>query len=278
MNVLVISDLHIDYNEYILDNKIEFGFEKNLNEFDLILVAGDISGDVVHTSLFLDRLKQKISENTVVACVCGNHLGYNKINNGYENTKDNAILTLQQNYNDKPVYFLENSYLEIDNYIIIGCCLYTDFTLYNRQDLSKQVAEYCINDFRNVQIMDYDLGIIRYVNSDDYIKWHRNSIYFIENICKKFKDKKIILLTHFLVTPQSISEKYVNNSLNPFYCTNLEWLLEKYENIELVVSGHSHEPTDITIGKTRVVLEPYGYCTREQNILPQDWYGKTIII
>lgn len=276
MKTLIVSDLHYDYNSHNLGIDFEYGFENKLNEVDLVLIAGDISGDFVRTSLFLDKLKQKITGNTIVACVSGNHLGYNRIKSGYDNTKENAIFTLRQVYNEKPVYFLENHVLELGEYAIIGCCLYTDFKLYNNQELSKQTAEYYINDFNYVQIMDYDLGIIRYVNSDDYIKWHKHSVDFIEQACQKYKDKKIILLTHFLVTPQSISKKYVNNNLNPFYCTNLEWLFDKYDNIELVVSGHSHEPSDIKIGNTRIILEPYGYFLREQDILPEEWFGKII--
>ena len=276
MKILIVSDLHYDYNLHSLGIEFEYDFENKLNEVDLVLIAGDISGDFTRTSLFLDRLRKKITGNTMIACVSGNHLGYNRIKKGYENTKENAIFTLRQVYNEKPVYFLENDALELGEYIIIGCCLYTDFKLYNTQDFSKQIAEYYINDFNYVQTMDYDLGMIRYVNGDDYIKWHNRSIDFIEQACQKYKDKKIILLTHFLVTPKSISKKYVDNNLNPFYCTNLEWLFDKYENIELVVSGHSHEPSDIKIGNTRIVLEPYGYFLREQATPPEEWSGKII--
>ena len=276
MKVLIISDLHYDYNSHSLGIEFEYGFENKLNEVDLVLIAGDTTGDFEQTSLFFNRLKQKINSNTVIACVGGNHLGYNRIKNGYENTKENAIFTLKQNFNSEPIYFLENSVLEVGEYVVVGACLYTDFKLYNTQDFSKQISEYYINDFNYVQTMDYDLGIIRYVNSDDYIKWHKHSVDFIEQTCQKYKDKKIILLTHFLVTPKSISKKYIDNSLNPFYCTNLEWLFDKYENIELVVSGHSHESSDIKIGNTRIILEPYGYFLREQYTPPEEWFGKII--
>lgn len=278
MKVLIVSDLHYDYNSSRLGIDFEYGFEDKLNEVDLVLIAGDITGDYIKTGLFLERLKEKLSENTVVACVSGNHLGYNRVSHGYENTKENAILTLRQTYDKKPIYFLENDVVELDDFVIIGCCLYTNFALYNRPDSSKQLAEYYINDFNYVQTMDYDLGIIRYVNSDDYIKWHNKSVKFIEEMCQKYKDKKIILLTHFLLTPQSISKKYVNNSLNPFYCTNLEWLFEKYPNIKLVTSGHSHENSDIKINNTRVVLEPYGYFLHEQCTPPEEWEGKVLEI
>lgn len=276
MKVLIVSDLHYDYNSQSLGIDFEYGFENKINDVDLVLIAGDTSGDFVRTSLFLDRLKQKVTGNTIIACISGNHLGYNRVKNGYENTKENAIFTLRQVYNNKPVYFLENHVLELGEYVVIGCCLYTDFKLYNTQELSKQISEQYINDFRYVQTMDYDYGLIRYINTEDYVNWHKRSVDFIEQACEKYKDKKIILLTHFLTTPQSISKKYIDNILNPFYCTNLEYLLEKHENIKLVVSGHSHEPSDINIGKTRVVLEPYGYFLREQDIPPEEWFGKII--
>lgn len=278
MKINIVSDLHYGYNSSVCGGSVTYGFEDKINDYDLVLIAGDTGEDYVTESLFLGRLQGKISGNTKVCVVAGNHLGYNKVNQGnYENTKEHALLTLRQIYNDK-VYFLENDILELDNYVVIGCCLYTDFTLNDNDYQDGYKAEYYINDFKYVKTMDYDQSYIRNVTFNDYIKWHKKSVDFIEQACEKYQDKKIILLTHFLVTPKSISEKYVGDDLNSFYCTDLEWLLKKHKNIVLVVSGHSHEPSDTFVGNTRVVLEPYGYCGVEQNLLPSAYYGKEIIL
>ena len=48
------------------------------------------------------------------------------------------------------------------------------------------------------------------------------------------EDKKIVLVTHFGMSPKSISPKYFSSQLNSFYTSNLEWLLKKHTNIKLV--------------------------------------------
>ena len=278
MKILIISDLHCGYNSSICGGSVEYGFENKINDYDLVLIAGDTGEDYITESLYLNRLRNKITGNTKICVVAGNHLGYNKVNLGnYENTKEHALLTLRQVYNDE-IYYLENNTLELNDLVVVGCCLYTDFSLNNDEIRDKYKAEYYINDFKYVKTMDYDESYIRNVTSEDYIKWHKRSVDFIQQACKKYKDKKIILLTHFLVTPKSISEKYVGNELNSFYCTDLEWLLKENKNIVLVVSGHSHEPSDVFVGDTRVILEPYGYCGVEQKLQPSEYYGKEIIL
>ena len=278
MKTLIVSDLHWDYNSNKLGMIVDYGFEQNINDYDLVLIAGDIAGNYTLESMYLSKLKNKITGDTKVCVVSGNHLGYERVKSGFENTKEHALLTLRKVYNDKPIYYMENDILEIDDYVVIGCCLYTDFTLNNNQIGDQRKSELYINDFRYVQTIDYDNSLIRNVMSEDYIKWHKRSVDFIQKACEKYKNKKIILLTHFLVTPKSISEKYVGDDLNAFYCTDLEWLLKENKNIILVASGHSHEKSDTNVGDTRVVLEPYGYFMHGQHLLPEEYNGKEVIL
>lgn len=281
MKILIISDLHIDYNETSLDKEISFGFESKLGEVDIVLIAGDIGGDYIVESKYLSKLEAIINEKnykTVVLTVGGNHLGYNYLNGAYTRTKENANQMLRQVYQGDSIYFLENDIAIKGDYVFFGCCLYTDFSLYNNPEKSKSIAEYYINDFKNVKTFDYDLGVVRNVTSDDYIKWHKRSVEMIKEACNKFKDKKIVLLTHFLVTPKSINKKYVDNILNPFYCTNLENLILENQNIKLIACGHSHANSECNIGNTKIILEPYGYYGYEQKLKPEDYFGRIIEI
>lgn len=280
MKTLILSDLHYDYNSYKLDSDIIYGFENEINNTDLVLIAGDIGGSSEVEQKILDRLQSKITGNTKVCVVCGNHLGYDKFSttSAFKNIKENQLLDLRTKYAKDNIFYLENDFVDLGRYAVIGCCLYTDFSLHGIKYSSKRDAGMMMNDFRYVLTMDCNNGVIRNVIPDDYEKWFNNSVEYIKKMCKRFENKKIILLTHFLVTPQSISPKYITNELNPFYCTNLEQLLLDNPNIVLVASGHSHEPSDIQVGDTRVILEPYGYYGREQQLLPQGYYGKVVEI
>ena len=59
ITIRVISDLHIDINsrDGVLPH---FGFEDNINDTDLVLIAGDISGHYKTTALFLEKLADKL--------------------------------------------------------------------------------------------------------------------------------------------------------------------------------------------------------------------------
>lgn len=278
MKIRIVSDLHFDYNIHTIGKDFEYGFERNLKDTDLLLIAGDTGSNDEIEAFYLKRLGKKL-KNTIVACVAGNHLGYNTPKNFVGTSYiEHMRLNLRRRFCDKPIYYLENEYFQLQDYIIAGCTLYTDFSLYKNPEKDGQVAMSYINDFRYVHTIDYEEGLIKPVHYTDYIKWHKKSIEFIEKLCEKFPNKKIILLTHFLVTPKSISKKYVDNILNPFYCTDLENLILKYPNIKLVASGHSHEKNISKIGDTPIILSPYGYFGRETQMHPSKYFGKIVDI
>lgn len=279
IKIRVISDLHIDVNTNLLQSIPVFGFEDELDTTDLLLIAGDISGSKQVTDYYLSRLQSKNTTCNIV-CVGGNHLGYDRLDSDtLGNTKECINIYLRDKYKTAPVYFLENNYITIFNeYIIIGCTLYSNFNLYNNIELAKNNAEYNINDFRYVTTYDTECDCIRPVTSDDYISWFNKSLQYISDVCKKHNDKKIIVLTHFAPSIQSINSKYVGNILNPYYCTNLDDFIKENTNIKLWVHGHVHGVFDYNIGNTRIVCEPYGYYGREQFMLPKNYYGKVLCL
>lgn len=278
MNIKIVSDLHYDYNSYVFDTSVHYGFEDDLQDTDLLLICGDTGSNHEIETNYLNRLKKKLS-NTIVACVAGNHLGYEKPLNYIGATPVETMrLELRKQFCDKPIYYLENEYFSLGDYIVAGCTLYTDFSLYGNSDKSGNNAIYSINDFRTVFTINYDEGLIRNVHYTDYIKWHNKSKEFIEQLCNKFQDKKIILLTHFLVTPKSLNVKYTGDITNPYYCTDLEKFISQFDNIKLIACGHSHGSNRSYIGDIPVILEPYGYYDRDHQILPENYFGYDIVL
>lgn len=278
MNIKIVSDLHYDYNSYVFDTSVHYGFEEDLQDTDLLLICGDTGSNHQIEINYLNRLKNKLS-NTIVACVAGNHLGYEKPLKYIGVTPIETMrLELRKQFCDKPIYYLENEYFSLGNYIVAGCTLYTDFSLYGTPDKSGDTAMYNINDFRTVFTINYNEGLIRNVHYTDYIKWHNKSKEFIEKLCNKFQNKKIILLTHFLVTPKSLNVKYTGNITNPYYCTDLENFISQFDNIKLIACGHSHSSSRSYIGDIPVILEPYGYYDINHQILPENYFGYDIML
>lgn len=243
----VISDLHVDINK-IFQREMQF----DPNAF--YLIAGDISGDRFQTTEFL------VSKDIKGVFVEGNHFGYNwTTTSEEEDTKTLSNMYLKRTFGkDFQLVFLENDCVELGEYVIVGCTLYTDFNLFHNAPVHSWVAMEGMNDFRYVTVMDED-GTVRKVNADDYIKWFKKSVDYIDAVCEKYKDKKIIVLTHHTPSIKSISKEYVSDKLTPAYASELDQFILDRPQIKLWACGHCHHICTYNIGETKVVMNPFGY-------------------
>ena len=282
MKILVVSDLHVDINKCNY-----FGFMDKLDNVDLVLIAGDISGGYHSESVFLNKLKQLDKSFVVVA---GNHLGYdyNKIiaknvwGDVLVGTKDWSIQYLKKQCSN----YLENEYIKMGDKIIFGATMYTDYKLYGNKSLNicKNTSERWLNDFRYVHTYDKKENIIRPITADDYINRFK---LFKRKLNKMLKEttEDVIIVTHFAPSVKSISEKYLNQRptltnpgyyLNAVYASNLEKFIKDNPRIKLWAHGHVHDCFDYYIGDCRVVCHPYGYHGYEQSLKPEEYYGLTL--
>ena len=282
MKARLVSDLHIDVNR---DGN--FGFRHK--ECDVLFIAGDIAGDYRREEKFLNGLATDLT--CPIFVVAGNHLGYDYYKNqaleGLWEIKPNpldgekqwSINHIKKNVPEN-VHYLDNDYVELENYIVFGGCMYSDYKLYPNEDLSKRSGEMYLNDFRYVRIHDKKLNVVRPINTDDYQNLHKKFVQKLKK-CIKETDKDIIVLTHFAPSIQSISDKYLDQGnvyLNASYASNMEDFILQNERIKYWHHGHVHDSFDYMIGQCRVICSPYGYSGREQKISPKKWYGKEIEI
>ena len=242
----VISDLHVDINRSLV---ADMKFDKNA----FYLIAGDISGDRIKTMNFLQ------SKDIQGVFVEGNHLGYNEVTGGMLDSKEKSNLFLAERFPlDNKMRFLENNYVVINDIVIVGCTLYTDFTLFHNQPLHAEIARTSMNDFRYVKTIDNN-GKLRTVNPNDYINWFNNSINYIKDICEKFKNSKIVVVTHFVPSIKGIENMYKHDLVTPAYATSLDQFILDRPNIKLWVNGHTHHQCEYSIGDTKVICNPFGY-------------------
>ena len=274
MIVKVVSDLHIDINNTILSVN-QFGFMNELlnNKIDVLLIAGDTSGTYCLTNKYMAGLREFVKQNnlkTKVFFITGNHEPYNY--DLEDKTIQEINSELDINFIDEPVKFLHNTHIVLGDYVIFGGTLYTDFNLKEDVSFGEMMASRYINDFRYCAVKDKD-GIFRAIKPRDYRTWFDNCITELKLVCEKYNDKNIIVFTHFGNSEKSIAQNYVDSYVNSFYASNLEGFIEKYNNICLWAHGHVHNSFDYNIGNTRVVVSPYGYYGREQELLPEDYFG-----
>lgn len=253
MKLRIISDIHCDISTYQKTN-LKF------NDDDFVICCGDVSGDRFSTEKWV---KDHIIRGIVIG---GNHLGYNHPSCNKEDSLNLSIKYLQNAF-DKPVYFLENQSLIVDDTCFIACILFTDFNLYGNPIGCKFIAHKSLNDFRYVKL--YKNSKMRTISADDQLAFHKKSIEFIEQTCKKNNNKKIVIITHHAPSYTSIPNEYKNDLLSAAYASNLEYLLERYSNIKLWCHGHIHSSVDYKINNTRIIANPLGYGNENPYFKPE---------
>lgn len=262
MHFKVVSDLHVDINRQY---QKQMKFDPNA----FYLIAGDISGDRIQTTDFL------ISKDIKGVFVEGNHFGYNATSNEELDTKEKSNEVLRKVFEpDFQLEFLENNTKVVDDYVIVGCTLYTDFNLFGNVPLYSSIALRGMNDFRYVMTLDEKYGRRR-VNANDYIDWHKKSIAYIDSVCQLYSNKKIIVVTHHAPSIESISREYVQDLLTPAYASNLEQFIFDRPNIKLWCHGHVHHITQYNIGEAKIVCNPFGYYN-ENNMNLDEYLGVDI--
>ena len=242
MKLRIISDIHIDINK---DKNYQFDFGD-----DFIVACGDISGDRFTTE---EWIKANITNGVFVE---GNHLGYNGVTSDSDDTKEYSIKYLKNKFKNGHVRFLENNIYIVEDIVFVGCALYSDFSLYDNPVYCSRLAWKSMNDFRYIKVKDKD--IVRTLDPMDTIKWHKKSVNFINKTCKTYSNKKIVVVTHYAPSIESISEEYKDDMLSAAFASNLEWVMQENDNLVLWCHGHVHTDVDYIKYGTRVVCCPLG--------------------
>lgn len=248
MKIRILSDIHNDVN---------YKYPFRLADVDkFTIVAGDISGSVNDTIKWVnDNMRNGI-------IIGGNHSGYSESKKSLQEIDRELADYYKLSDN---VSYLQNAYKIIDDIVFIGATLWTDFKLYGEnfqiwdmQNAIKYMNDYKYNHYENDEM-------IRLLRPEDTLNMFNKSFEFIKNTVEKFKDKKIIVITHHAPSIKSIHSKYLNGYANACYASNLEQFILDNPNIKLWVHGHVHNNFDYMIGDTRVICNPRGYEMYQEN-------------
>lgn len=257
MKIRILSDLHLDIN-------------KN-HPFSLIdtetftILCGDISGNPQQT---IEWINNNIKQGVFVE---GNHIGYDS-----QHSIQYIENLLASRYpTTAPIAYLKNSYKIVDDIVFVGGILWTDFRLYGNavQPLAEFYALQLMNDFRynytnTNHIKDetennFEKLVakewIRKLRPGDTEKMFASTLKCIDTVCRKFPNKKIVVVTHHAPSSKSIPEIYLTDKSTPAFASNLEQFILDHPNIKLWCHGHIHSACDYPIGNCRVICNPRGY-------------------
>ena len=250
MNIWVWSDLHLE-QQYV-----EFPLAAPA-QADVILCAGDWT-----TADQLEGQMRSIIQryNLPIIFVAGNHEYQGKLSFEASRLAMLAIAEKSVHWSQR-VYVLDNECLLYRDIVFIGSTLWTDF-LYQLTDLAElpwrvKEAESLIRDFTAIRMADGEN-----FSPSLMLQQHRIASRFIHESCQHFIDKRKVVISHHIPHEAASAEVYQTSASNYLYASGasaFENLMHSSAAPHLWVCGHTHQATDIQIGKTRIISNPFGY-------------------
>ncbi len=240
MRVLVISDLHLEFDHFDLPNDLRF---------DVAIFAGDIWRPISNSIRWLTVQRDGPLQGKPIIVVPGNHEFY-----GCELAASRA--EGRELADGAGIHLLDPGTVTIDGVRFVGATLWTDYDLYGRSDASRRVAARAMNDHKRILLAEN--GQIRRFTPDDALALHVADRAFIEATLSQPFVGPTVVITHHAPHPGSIPPQYRGDPLTPAFTSDLSSLITRYRP-DIWIHGHDHYQHDYVVGSTRVVANPAGY-------------------
>lgn len=238
MKLYILSDLHLEFST----------FEPFEIDADVVVLAGDIgkraSGIFWARSAFPDK---------EIVYVPGNHEFY-----GAQRLE--VLADMRMAAQENGVHLLDNDTVVIDSRSkqggvrFLGCTLWTDFLLFgdDMKDQSMMKGQRGLNDFRLIHEGNERFSPARSV------ELHEQSLAWMKGILDTPFDGKTVVVTHHLLSAQSVAERFKDSMLTACFASELIYLFGK---MDLWIHGHTHDNMDYKAKGTRVICNPREYVT-----------------
>ena len=246
MKIQIVSDLHLEFGHIRLPR----------NDRDLLILAGDI-----HVGKNAREFIEKQLTLSPVIYIMGNHEFYQH--------KYEEILRYWKNLSREGLYFLHDQEAIIpgfENIRFLGATLWTDFSNGNPKWLEYVQGQ--MSDFDVIQYYDHIL------TPKDTVHFFTNSLKWLTKKLSEPKwqlspnnsesERKTVVVTHHMPSFKSVAWKYQGNPLNYAFTSDLDSFIEESQP-NLWIHGHTHDSFDYMMGQTRILCNPRGYCTFEEN-------------
>ncbi|MDX2054512.1 MAG: metallophosphoesterase [Polyangiaceae bacterium] len=229
MKIRIASDLHFEFQK---DNGSELARELAAGEFDVLVIAGDLSSCAGLKEALLS-VCEAVAPRSVVY-VLGNHEAYGGT---WALARERVRRAAKIAKNLVP---LEQSIATLHGHRFIGC------TLWYPHSGKREPLDQHLGDFS-------EIGDIRQWLPDTATD---SALFLAENV-----RPGDIVVTHHLPHRRSIAPQFVGSALNAYFLHDVSQTVEQ-GGAALWIHGHTHSSCDYTAGNTRVVCNPFGYARR----------------
>jgi predicted phosphodiesterase len=159
------------------------------------------------------------------------------------------------------LHVLDDAVIELDGVRFVGGTLWTDFMMGLKDDEDfvwrMETAPSQLADFSRIR-----LGVGRRLSPGDMLGLHRSTRGFVERQLAIPSDGKTVVVTHHMPHPDCTPAAYRDRETNYLFACGkeaFEYLLNSDAAPSLWICGHTHHPSDVQIGRTRIVCNPMGY-------------------
>jgi len=237
------SDIHIEHQSSMYNNEKLFWVEPiNYTNLDIdieegtsvtiknnLILAGDIGSP--NSKLYWNFLRDVSQKFDRVFLIAGNHEHYtldlkdsDKVNPFTNITVDDIpkILSEEKLYN---VFFIENQSIFIDNFIIIGCTLWSNIPINARNEILRNISDY---------------NLIENFSIDKSNALHSKSVKYLSDSLDLAISEEIptrIVITHHAPLMNGTSDPMYKGLTNHAFSTDLEELISKSTHW---IYGHTH--------------------------------------
>ena len=268
MKVILLSDIHFEIYKYDpllmqeLNNIIKF---KNEQKCPLFL-CGDILKHFLLNQVFEEFYKNDISGHKTFY-IMGNHEHYGKELEKNIRKFDEYFKEMNQKYGEKVIFLNDDIYHLNDDISIIGSTLWTNMNNQNPDVMNS--AETWMNDYSSIKFFNkITSSYPSRLRATDTIKINETSFEYIKQQIE-LNDKKFIIMTHHAPSEKSVHERFYGNKegelINHCYYSNYDDFITKNTNkIIAWFHGHTHEPFEYNIAKTKIFCRPVGYIQQRQ--------------
>lgn len=238
INIQLYSDIHLEFNEKV--------FPKIKPLCDYLFLAGDIGK--LNTPNFKDFFDYCSANWKKVFYVLGNHEYYNS-HKSYD-TLNLDYKEFFKNYSN--IYLLDNDVYELDDFVIVGSTLWS----YPQSTMG-------LNDFIQIKKLDITKNRKTGISLEEFGNLHINALKFINEQISKYKNKKIIMMTHFPPSQKDTSHPKYNNQLQylkDYFASNCLDDISDDHTIVAWLYGHTHYSNSINHSKkVKLISNQMGY-------------------
>lgn len=236
MKLHILNDLHIEFGDFTIPN----------TDADVIILAGDIGVGMEGLTWIEGQ-----NLNKPVIYIPGNHEFYHN---------DIRLIDKLKTQAPDNVRVLNDDAVVIEGVRFLGSILWTDFLLFGETDkyFSVQCARKGMNDFEIIRING------KRFTPEDSIEMHEKSRDWLSCMLSVPFNGKTVVVTHHAPSPRSVPLRFAKDLLTPAFASNLEGLMDG-SRVALWAHGHTHDVFDYEVFGTRVVCNPRGYVSYQEN-------------